>query len=430
MAQIKLDLFGPPADGMEVKFKAPCDCTQVDGLLVTFPDGEQTFTFRDSHGNNLAGIGHLFAAGAYVKVILDTQQGHAYLQNADNNAFLNAGIFGTYTQNDINLTGSGENGKFKATESGTFGSFNVNDEWKQVKCGEESSVDLIAGCWYTFILDGDTVNFNKGGAGGGGLNFKVVGGTTEPVSPSENTIWVNTYTPITGYEFSATEPAELVEGLVWITVGTSSTVEFNALKKISVMVYPISAKQYVSGAWVSVEAKTYQNGEWVDWVWYLYNMGDQFVDITGGWTARAWGESSSQSIAAPTVTMNDANMVITQMRMSGRDSGYGATIPAFDIDLTNFNTIVLDIVSLTTSGTGTRSWGVFLFAAERSAGGWGGTAIDAYYTSTAETKANFSLTLDVSALSGLWCVGIGTSAYSTNQNAVTTVTVKSVRCYP
>ena len=27
---------------------------------------------------------------------------------------------------------------------------------------------------------------------GGGLNFKIVGGTTEPTNPKENTVWINT----------------------------------------------------------------------------------------------------------------------------------------------------------------------------------------------------------------------------------------------
>ena len=84
---------------------------------------------------------------------------------------------------------------------------------------------------------------NIGGCGSGGLNFKVVGGTSQPTNPKENTIWVNTSTTITGYVFSAAEPAAPEEGMVWITTGTSSTVEFNALKKNGIQVYPISAKQ-------------------------------------------------------------------------------------------------------------------------------------------------------------------------------------------
>ena len=93
MAQIKIEWPAPPADGAEVKFKAPCDCTAVTGILLSFPaadgsEGAQAFTFRDSHGNDLTGLGNLFSAGAYIKVILDTGRGHAYLQNAATNTYL------------------------------------------------------------------------------------------------------------------------------------------------------------------------------------------------------------------------------------------------------------------------------------------------------------------------------------------------------
>ena len=37
-------------------------------------------------------------------------------------------------------------------------------------------------------------------------NFEVVGGTTEPVNPNENTIWVNSEAEVTNYDFSSTEP--------------------------------------------------------------------------------------------------------------------------------------------------------------------------------------------------------------------------------
>lgn len=117
------------------------------------------------------------------------------------------------------------------------------------------------------------------------LNFEVVGGTSQPSNPKENTIWVNTNTAITDWVFSATQPTAAT-GRVWIPIGTESVVEFNALKKNSVMVYPLSAKQCVGGAWVDKTAKSYQNGEWVDW-WNgeLFDNGNQWERITGGWTS-------------------------------------------------------------------------------------------------------------------------------------------------
>lgn len=115
------------------------------------------------------------------------------------------------------------------------------------------------------------------------LNFQVVGGTTQPSSASENTIWVNTSTTITSWVFSATQPSNPIEGMVWLKIGTSSNIEFNALKENGLQVYPLSAQQYVSGAWVDKNVKSYQSGAWVDWILWLYYNGNQFENITGGW---------------------------------------------------------------------------------------------------------------------------------------------------
>lgn len=235
------------------------------------------------------------------------------------------------------------------------------------------------------------------GGGSGGLNLKVVGGTTEPTNPKENMIWVNTDTEITEWVFAAENPyirtsedlytsegskpgyylntsgqevtstdytnfkeitgnimlpegaisvtvvsgstetstvghgfygadgnlisvvsrkagkaaydvpvgavsirisvrnddpgslfatyMDAEAGAVWILTGTSSPAEFNALKKNRLQVYPLSAKQYQSGAFVDVTAKGYQGGVWVDWVTYLYNKGNEYTDLTGGFTS-------------------------------------------------------------------------------------------------------------------------------------------------
>lgn len=106
-----------------------------------------------------------------------------------------------------------------------------------------------------------------GGCGGNPLNFNVVG-NPQPSNPKENTIWVDTDVPIGKWHFSATQP-ELSEGDVWFTTGTSSIVEFNALKKNGIQVYPGSAKQYVGGAWEKKDAFSWQNGEWKAWTWFL-----------------------------------------------------------------------------------------------------------------------------------------------------------------
>ena len=112
------------------------------------------------------------------------------------------------------------------------------------------------------------------------LNFKVVGYATEAElladTPKENTIGIITTNNITGWLFSATEPESPTDGMVWISTGTFSPVEFNAMKKNGIQVYPISAKQYISGAWVDKTAKSYQGGKWVDWITYLFKEGSGY----------------------------------------------------------------------------------------------------------------------------------------------------------
>lgn len=180
---------------------------------------------------------------------------------------------------------------------------------------------------------------NMVGGGGAGLNFTVVGGTSQPSSPSANTIWVNTSTSITSWIFSVTQPAGSA-GMVWFKVGTSSTVQFNALKKNNLQVYPLSVKQYVSGAWVDKTAKTYQGGKWVEWRRYLYNSGDKCTDITGGYTAINMAYSSDATAKAlPSIA--ESGGVMTIKHTSTSNVG-GAVRTGNKIDLTNFSKLYFD----------------------------------------------------------------------------------------
>lgn len=84
MAYIKINIDHPIYDGMPLTFKAPCACSDTEGITV----GTQNFVFRDAHGNTLTSTGELFSAGVLIKVILDVTNRFAYIQNADTNAYL------------------------------------------------------------------------------------------------------------------------------------------------------------------------------------------------------------------------------------------------------------------------------------------------------------------------------------------------------
>jgi hypothetical protein len=125
--------------------------------------------------------------------------------------------------------------------------------------------------------------------------------------------WVNTDVAITGHVISKNEPKNSEEGIVWIYNDNAGSVNFYKLKYSDIgidEVYPISAKQYVGGAWVDVEAKSFQNGVWVDWIKYLYSLGDKYESVTGGWDEVKAGTS--------TITWNDDGVELKTLHSSAR----------------------------------------------------------------------------------------------------------------
>ena len=243
---------------------------------------------------------------------------------------------------------------------------------------------------------------NVGGGGSGGLNFQIVGGTSTPASPKENTIWVNTSTTITDWVFSATQPTGAT-GRVWISTSTSSLVEFNALKKNGIQVYPISAKQYVGGAWVGVTAKTRQNGAWVDW-WdgYLFKNGDEYESVTGGWVSAPKAYSAGTNAVAAKITKADGTITASP-------NGDGGCIlyTANKIDLSGYSTLIFDgKVSNATAYESLANMRVW-------------SEIGSYSTSNAVATASLQrnvdgeVTLDVSGLDGEYYIGFGLYASGT-----------------
>lgn len=233
--------------------------------------------------------------------------------------------------------------------------------------------------------------FKHGAGGGNPLNFKVVG-NPQPSNPKENTIWINTDDKITSYIFSATQPTGSA-GMVWISTGTTSTVAFNALKKNGIQVYPISAKQYVSGAWVDVTAKSRQGGEWVDW-WNgeLYKIGNEYASLTGGWGSTDIG----YLWAGSTVWMNPAKKnanSITVQSISDKGSAVGTKNK---IDVTDYTKLE---VKLTANGGNENS--VVAISSEREC-----NASNASFAGKVKyaSGTNIIVTLDISKISGSYYV--------------------------
>ncbi len=100
MANIKIDLDHPLRNGETITFKAPCECTAVEGMIVFYPNDDgtatqsQSFVFKDSHNKILTGLGNLFTESALVAVLVNTEANAAHILNADTNAYIES-KFGT-----------------------------------------------------------------------------------------------------------------------------------------------------------------------------------------------------------------------------------------------------------------------------------------------------------------------------------------------
>lgn len=182
--------------------------------------------------------------------------------------------------------------------------------------------------------------FNINGGGSAGLDFKVVC-NPQPTNPNKNTIWVNTDEPITSWAFSATQPENAIEGMVWFFSAVFSHVEFNSLKKDTLQIYPIYARQYIGTEWVEKLVKSYQDDEWVDWsIIYLYKNGNTFDNLTGGYNTYGYTGDYGYS----NIYLNETQIKI---HVGGGTDCHATTIKP--IDFTNISTLHFVIDSLTTT---------------------------------------------------------------------------------
>lgn len=106
------------------------------------------------------------------------------------------------------------------------------------------------------------------GASGGGLNLRVLGGTSAPQNPKENDIWIQIDS--TNFEWAFVAAGASVAnraGRVWIKLGNGNTDEFQILKKSTpakqVWLSPIGCVVGDGSTWRSLNAYLYQNGAWV-----------------------------------------------------------------------------------------------------------------------------------------------------------------------
>lgn len=189
------------------------------------------------------------------------------------------------------------------------------------------------------------INMVGGGRAGGSINdsfnFTVVGGTSFPGSPQENTIFVDTSTNITGWCMGWSLPDSPENGTVFLSEVSLSGVHFNAVKNNGLWLYLSSCMQYINNEWVTKTAYIYQKGAWIPFKTYLYKNGEEFADITGGWNIT--NKSASNSI-------KNADHIL--MRDSGNQNR-GSILKSRDLIDVSASTLLCMTMSFTSSDSPT-----------------------------------------------------------------------------
>lgn len=240
---------------------------------------------------------------------------------------------------------------------------------------------------------------NAGGGSGGGLNFAIIGGLTQPVAPKENTIWVKTETKIPSWVFSPTAPTAPEGGTVFFKTALTSSVGFNALRKNEIAVLPTSAQQYIGGQWKNVESHAFIGGTWVQFSSEKYVVFEAGKGLSAGLT----GFSNA--------TYNSDKIVAKNPLYAGPGNG-DSVISKEKIDVTQYNTATFSGINCGFSANGNTNWSsISVFVGSAST-----TIASTDRIGDFTMASNKTVTVDISNVTGL--VEFGVKTYSSATYAV------------
>ena len=162
--------------------------------------------------------------------------------------------------------------------------------------------------------------------GGGRDRFRptVYGGTTAPAKPKNGDFWIYTNTKITRVEWNCWVHSfpgwQQNNGDVQIASGGYNESTFVDLTNIRNGLHyfcPNDCYQVEGGKWYRKDAFVYRNGAWLkfstfaqQWDGTLFYNGNQYTDITGGWTgADSYSPNLRATLMSGTITISTANAV-------------------------------------------------------------------------------------------------------------------------
>jgi hypothetical protein len=230
------------------------------------------------------------------------------------------------------------------------------------------------------------------GSSSAGLNFTVVGGTTQPTDLSENIIWINTDINITKWTIAPYTPQYIdytpEHGDVWICTVPSGQIKIDVQQNNDMILFPFTMYLYNTNTWERVTGKIYQNSTWTDLtgVVAIYENGTVNRQLIGDFTT------------AVTITYNADNFYTGT-------TGYVYSLHSFDV--TPYSK--LKVISKNENG---ESW-KFGLNTSQSVG-------SNYATFPASTGGFVEKIYDISSFTGNYYF----VAYIKSRNTVTSITLE------
>lgn len=260
-------------------------------------------------------------------------------------------------------------------------------------------------------------NISQVTSGDDGFKARIFDGTSPPSSPKDNDIWINTSIAINGWELSDKALPigwAMGTGFVYIKGDFGGSYDYRNTTGLNLAipgnhngtVYArlTSCVQYNGSTWENKDAWIWHGSQWYQfssaWDGHLFNYGDTYSSITGGWVARDIAHTTDQYgpyNAAPSVQAQSNGGVKVYMSNTGK-SGIWTT--ANKVSLAGFST-------LTFNGN--------LYDSH----GWNRAQLDIWsdfgtYSSenvVARLNATYNAgtyTLDISSLTGSYYIGVRT----------------------
>ncbi len=151
------------------------------------------------------------------------------------------------------------------------------------------------------------------GGGNDRLPLFPVTGLTQPENPAENTLWIPTELENPQYLLCSGELTlpedDSREKTIWIRTDPRQTGQQISLplgSRASLRLDLSGCRICQDGSWNNAEAWLYTKGSWVKfshaWAGVLYEQGDSFPSVTGGWVLRCSNHTSASYATSPNLS--------------------------------------------------------------------------------------------------------------------------------